>query len=141
MRAAVIVVAVLLVGCGDDDESTTPASVAISDVDRCLEAAVVLGDLQPATNLRELQDAATLVAAIVSIADVDDEQLAAALDDLDIAATDMVQAAREGEQAAVERAARAAAEAYAAIDAAAQGMETGECRKESWGSSITNIPG
>ena len=58
-----------------------------------------------------------------------DDLLAAALRDLDEAATDILDAARDGEQAPrhPRRDAGAAAAAYEAIDAAAQGMETAEC--------------
>ena len=139
-RPAIAAIALLLAGCGDDGAPERPSS-ATSDVDRCLEAATALATLEPPANLRELQDAAALVAATARTADVEDAQLAAALSDLDDAATALLAAARDGDRQAVDNAARDTAEAYAAIDAAAQGMETGECRKESWGSAMTDVPG
>jgi hypothetical protein len=140
VRRLAIVAILLVAGCGGDDGAPEP-SAATSDVDRCLEAATVLGDLAPATNLRDLQDAVALVAATARSAGVEDDNLAAALEQLVDAATTVDRDAGEGEQAAVERDGRDLADAYAAIDAAAQGMETAECRKESWGSAITDIPG
>jgi hypothetical protein len=142
VRAAAIVIAVTLVSCSGD-QGEPEASAQAPDVEVCLDALAALGDIQPPDDLPRLAAAADEVADVAEAgrARVSDDNLAGALTELAGAARALADAARGGTAAGVQSAARATADAYAALDAAAQGMETGECRKESWGSAITNIPG
>ena len=142
MRVAAIVFALTVVGCSGD-QGAPAASEDPADVRRCLDAAAALADIQPPDDLPDLAAAADEVADVATAIrpDVEDDNLAGALTELAGAARALAEAARGGTAACVQSAARATADAYAAVDAASQGMETDECRKEFWGSSITNIPG
>ena len=139
MRRLAIVVALVLAGCGDDD-ATTDRSAAPVDVDRCLAAATAVGGLEPPADLRGLADNAAVVAATARTTGVDDDLLAAALAQLDEAATALLEAAGADDREAVTDASRRVAAAYAAIDDAAQGMETAECGRRSWGARATTVP-
>ena len=142
MRAAAIVFALAFVGCSGDGYVAV-RSGAVPDVERCLRAAEALADIRPPTDVPHLAAAAHEVATVVeaTLPGIEDDNLAAALTELAGAVRALAEAAPGGTAAGVQSAARSTADAYAAVDAAAEGMETGECRKESWGSSITNIPG
>ena len=137
MRRLAIAIALVLGAC-DDNRRALPEGPG--DRDRCLAAATAVGGLEPAVDLAGLAANAALVAATARTTPVDDDRLAAALRDLDRAATAIVEAAGAGDRDAAIAAGRDAATAYRQIDDAAQGMETAECGRRSWGAEATALP-